>query len=367
MESIDKNVSYTKAVGIILMCFLHSIDYYEYVIKPISMFHMPLFFIMSGYCLKEKYFRMPLYFIWRKVKSLWWVYVKYSILFILLHNILFSLHVLDSHYWYQHPYTNEQFVKELIGVFTHMENHELMLGQFWFVKSLFFASLIAFSLLFFVNRVEKRYNLSVRQNTLVLSGLIMVGGLFTMTLNYMQQSFTSFNISPREFIATLFIIIGYSLKKLIIRMFPVYMIGISLILILISTYFAFYGLMKDDFHKTINYIPYLITAVTVTWSIYSLPWHKLRNNVSKVLLYIGNNTLPILIWHVLCFKIISLVIIVLFGLPSYELGEFQVIFRYSDKGWFVVYTIVGVFMPLLIKQLFTKASETYRVIINKHL
>ena len=358
MSQINQNVTYTKAVGIILMVFLHSIDFYEYVIKPISMFHMPLFFIMSGYCLKEKYFRMPLYYIWRKVKTLWWVYVKYVIIFILLHNIFCSLYLLDSHYWSQYPYTNEQIVRELMGVFVHMENHELLLGQFWFVKSLFIASLIAFSFLYIVNRVEKKYNLSIRQKTFCFSVLIMGGAFFTMTLNYMKLSFTSFNISPREFLAALFIIIGYSMKELKVRLFPCFMIGISIILIFVNTYFAFYGLMKDDFHKTINYIPYIITAVTVTWSIYSLPWHKLCNSISKVLLYIGNNTLPILIWHVICFKLVSFLIIVLFGLPCYELGEFQVIFRYADKGWFVLYTIVGVFVPLIVKYYFVKVSRT---------
>lgn len=367
MSQINKNVTYTKAVGIILMVAAHSNDFLEYFNKPISMFHMPLFFIMSGFCLKDLYFDNPYSFIRRKMKTLWWVYVKYSIIFILIHNIFCSLYLLDSRYWSQYPYTKEQIVREIMGVFVHMENHELLLGQFWFVKSLFIASLIVFLFLYIVKRVEVFYNMSFRQKTICFSVLLMGGTIFTMFLNYWHWTFDFFQISPREFLSANFILLGYGINKFKIGCFSTVQIVFSFLFLLLTTQFCFFGFMKDDFHVTIRIIPFIITAVLITWSIYSLPWSFLHGICSKVLLFIGNNTLSILVWHVLSFKVVSLLIVLLYGLPFYELGEYHVIYRYADQGWLIMYTLVGVFMPLLIKCFLSKATETFNVMINKYL
>lgn len=61
---------------------------------------------------------------------------------------------------------------------------------------------------------------------------------------------------------------------------------------------------------------------------------------------IGNNTLPILTWHMLCFKIVSILIINFYGLPMARLAEFPVIEEYSKQGWFLLYFLVGVLVPL---------------------
>lgn len=48
----DETVSICKAFGIILMVMIHAgIPGDTFV----SMFHMPLFFVMSGFCFKDKY------------------------------------------------------------------------------------------------------------------------------------------------------------------------------------------------------------------------------------------------------------------------------------------------------------------------
>ena len=61
---------------------------------------------------------------------------------------------------------------------------------------------------------------------------------------------------------------------------------------------------------------------------------------------IGNNTLTILTWHFLCFKIVSLIITFAEQLPVGQLADFPVISDYSRQGWFVMYFIVGLFLPL---------------------
>lgn len=64
--------------------------------------------------------------------------------------------------------------------------------------------------------------------------------------------------------------------------------------------------------------------------------------------FIGEHTLEILTWHFLCLKIVSLVVIGLYGLPVNRLAEMPIIGEYANKGWFIAYFIVGVGLPLFV-------------------
>lgn len=70
------------------------------------------------------------------------------------------------------------------------------------------------------------------------------------------------------------------------------------------------------------------------------------NKICDWLTYIGDHTLTILTWHMLSFKIVSLLIINVYGLSMARLAEFPVIEEYSKQGWFLLYFFVGVLVPL---------------------
>ena len=77
---------------------------------------------------------------------------------------------------------------------------------------------------------------------------------------------------------------------------------------------------------------------------------KFNNEAIRILIYIGNNTLTILTWHFLSFKIVSLVIILIYQLPIERLAEFPVITEYSVKGYFILYFLIGAIVPLLLSK-----------------
>ena len=52
---------------------------------------------------------------------------------------------------------------------------------------------------------------------------------------------------------------------------------------------------------------------------------------TKALDFIGKNTLTILTWHFLAFKLVSLSIIGIYDLPIERLAEFPVIKEYSQQ------------------------------------
>ena len=74
-----------------------------------------------------------------------------------------------------------------------------------------------------------------------------------------------------------------------------------------------------------------------------------EGRVRNVLVYVGNNTLTVLTWHFLCFKIVSLIIVRLYDLPIEQLACFPIIPEYVS--WWVVYFIVGAGVPLTVLNL----------------
>ena len=88
----DSAVTYTKAVGIILMVIGHS-NCPQMLWDFIYMFHMPLFFIMAGYCFKDKYLQTPVDYVKKKLKGIYLPFIKWSLLMLVLHNIFCALHL----------------------------------------------------------------------------------------------------------------------------------------------------------------------------------------------------------------------------------------------------------------------------------
>lgn len=100
MQHYNPAITYLKALGIILMVFGHS-GTEQHVKDFIYMFHMPLFFFASGFCFKDKNLSSPKLYVQNKLKSIWWPYVKWGLLFLLLHNLLFHLNVYNDQYGYK--------------------------------------------------------------------------------------------------------------------------------------------------------------------------------------------------------------------------------------------------------------------------
>lgn len=81
----------------------------------------------------------------------------------------------------------------------------------------------------------------------------------------------------------------------------------------------------------------------------------------KILVFIGENTLYVLLWHLLAFKLVSMIKVGVYGLPWNMVGCHPVIF--TDEGtWFwILYVIVGVGLPLGIVALIRYCQNHYNI------
>lgn len=170
-----------------------------------------------------------------------------------------------------------------------------------------------------------------------------------------------FVIRDREIMAALYIMIGYYAKGFQSVIASDIWIVISSILfgICIVCLGAVYWPCSMTDIKYQYIIPYIITATFGTLAIFSISKliAKSNNRISDILTYVGNHTLEVLTWHFLSFKLVSLFLIYKFDAPFDKLAEFPTILEYSKDGWWLLYLIVGVTIPLLLNKAFEQIRK----------
>ena len=117
------------------------------------MVSVPAFFVCAGYFFRPDYLECKSTFVVRRVRRLYFPFVKWSLLFLLLHNLLFPLGLLSETYGnaaggVTHPYDWHTAMQNLWSIVFNMSGYDVFLaGAFWFFRALLLAS-IAFLLLF---------------------------------------------------------------------------------------------------------------------------------------------------------------------------------------------------------------------------
>jgi len=165
-------------------------------------------------------------------------------------------------------------------------------------------------------------------------------------LLYFQKSVPYFNIGAKEFLAAFFMMAGYYYKR------DTYgfenhslIIPFAIVLLALGTEFWQCGMLSLTWQKV---FPYSFSALVGTMMVFAISKiiSKSESIMTKSMVYIGNHTLEILTWHFLSFKLVSLLIIWIYGLPIERLAEFPVIGAYAYHGWWIIYLLTGVVFPI---------------------
>lgn len=336
MLTVRKNyLTLVKALGIILMVighsgcpvFLHRFIYY---------FRMPLFFACSGYFFGTIKNRLNLLtFIKKRVSGLYMPYVKWSLLFLIAHNLFFELNIYNQLWGYDgiafEKYDFIQIVKRAVLILFTMDKHEPLLGGFWFLKTLFLSSILVSSLEFL------RYKLSFNEFYIWL--FIIIGMLVSKNYDINLPIFGNTSII---FMGCFYYIIGNYIKK-----FPHYFYhgGINLIAFITLILVAILGKSISMFCQLHDLPVYILLSISgITFSFY---FSKRINKLNPpLLLYIiGEKTYIILALHFLSFKIVTLLYIYMNGLEIEQLSSFPTIDANNSFLW-LFYSIVGVILPI---------------------
>ena len=317
-ESRNNSISIAKAIGIILMVLGHT-HFSKYGNAWVSMVHMPLFFFLSGYCFKEKYIGHFFTFLQKRIKSLYWPAIKWGLVFLALHNVFFHLNLYNAST--SSLYSIRVFLTKAFYIVFTINNFEELLGGYWFMRSLFWCSIISY---FIIKLFSPKFGM-------IALFLISIGLLI------INKRIPYFDIGAREFIASQFFVCGYIYRKsnykweLSKHIYP-----IAIILITTGTFFWRASMGWFQSMTWWKVFPWVSTAFWGIIAIYALSI-KINNSekLSPVFSFIGEHTLEILTWHLLCFKLVSYIIVTIYNQDL------------SPRGWWIAYLLVGCGVPLL--------------------
>ena len=233
-----------------------------------------------------------------------------------------------------------------------MKGVSSMLGGYWFLNSLFFGSIF-----FYLSRKVKI--------NLIFQGIILF--LFSIFLNYFKDHIHVWNFNWLNFYAAFFIWSGHYYKT---NMFNIHksfkFILFSGLLIAIVCMF---------WHSSMTNCPYwgmpiyALSAISGTLMIFGISNYikDFKNKLIELLVYIGGYTFNILTWHFISMKLVSLAIIIIYQQPISRLSEFPVIKEYSEYGYWVIYTTIGVTMPTIGTYVYHKMINSKVSYIKKYI
>lgn len=348
--SRDISISIAKGIGICLMVVGHA--KMPYIVDFIYMFHMPLFFVLSGYCFKEKYLNDFRQFTLRRINGLYFPFLKWGLFFLILHNVLFNLNIYNDQYGYagnvSHLYSLNEFIRHGVigcGLFLYSEQ---ILGGYWFLVQLFWASLIGFGVIYLIRR-------PIIGATILLVICFLIKYLINQTIPYT-------GIGSITILSASFFTYGYALRKMELKINYPIIVGCFLIVVVGS--FLWNTTMQDFTYKqTFFYALTAILGAVMIVGISKVISEKFvgdLKHIKKFLIIAGDNSLIILTWHFLSFKLVSLLVILIEGHPIEMLAMFPVIDNVNIV-YTILYVIVGIGVPLISFALYERFINCIKV------
>ncbi len=317
----DKRIEWldiAKGIGIFLVVYAHArAPYFSYIYN----FHMPFFFLISGILYKTG--GEPKTYILRKIKTLYIPFVGWNLIFIIGKGLI------------RHGALS---FDSILKVVLTLEKDGEFLGATWFLGSLFVISII-FKIL--------DYNLSESsEKKYILLGIFLIWGIIgiEITLPYMIS---------RTLICGFFYAVGY-FGKIFFTEFSlskdmlVYAIVSGLSFLMIGHYNSANMGANEYRYKALFFIGAVLASFAVLFISKCL--EKLNGRAGrclrKAICYIGKNSIDIVIWQFVFFRIVIAVQLLLSNISLKKLWDYYPM--YSEKnGWWLVYTAVGIIFPVL--------------------
>ena len=353
----NTTISIAKGIAIILMVIAHA-EAPGWLCKFIFEFHMPLFFITAGYFFSLKYLNDEATFIKKRVKGLYWPFVKWAVFFLIIHNWMFDLGILNETFGNDaggvtHPYSWHQIQQNLWTIVTAMAGYDQFLcGAFWFFRGLFVASilyLIIYKVVLKVlpTRAAPSVPYIICLLLLLLCGWKTYEGL--RVINLVQGGY-------RDMMGCFFFGCGFIFRQFVDvyhratdRLYvslPVTLVC-AVVVFLFSKYLTANMNWRSTYTQFLSLpvpalLGFLMTYNISRWIDGSKGW------VKRFLVYTGDHTLYIFIFHIVAYKTVSLLKIWYYGLDPRQIGCHMVIHDYSQQDYFwILYTVAGVGIPLL--------------------
>ncbi len=299
MNKLNKRIGWIdqlRGLSIFLVVYGHNFPIFE---KYIYTFHVPLFFIISGFfhprtqdsnSLKKRFKNIIIpYFLWSLMLFLFWFFLGrfYG------ESTKYSLSVL----------------KNFIGIFYAQGGREYMDWgiPMWFLPSVFLTFFI-----FYYTRKIKQIFLQI----LAISVLITIG--FFLPFMFKTHFLWSFDVALA---ALVFYSFGFFFKSFFINLNKKH--SLFLIIAFGVIHFTFFTLnSKVDMYRSIYGNELLFVINGISGSVFYLLFLKTFHQF-KLFEFIGKSTIPILALHLRALTVIKFVLLFVFGFSVFHFSELE--------------------------------------------
>lgn len=312
---------------------------------------MPVFFFFSGFFFSSSKLSSPKEYLRKKVKALWWPFVKWSVFFLIIHNLLFYI------YFEQEFFSCKEIIKQVFLI-PFMYGNDPLIGGFWFLNNLFYSIVIVVALSLFFLRIH----MSEKQIAITITSL-SVFGLIIAQFIYNNLGVNIFSHVVGLLCSLACYALGYmfSVTGIFEKVMKpkVSLVLLSAVLLFLSA--KYLSVLRPFTGFSPALMPYvLFMALTGIYFVYSVS-HFMWGILSSKIEYIGNNTLHILTWHFLSFKILDMILVVTHGLPISSMVSMYHLptDMFFKHGW-ILYAIIGVLLPLVMLALYNEISSVIK-------
>lgn len=309
----------------------------------ISQFFLPVFFIISGFFLKniDSFF----IFIKTKIKKFYIKYLKYYLIFVWIHNFLITIGIYSLDIDYGNKIMKSYSCKEILlqtvkSIF--LAGREPILGAVWFFSVLIIAMIGLSIVTTIIKNIQRKFKIIDKEE---LTFLILFLGL---TFSIFCTEILDITV-PRvnnSISAMILIYIGYYLNNVKkIEFNNIYLFFISLIIVITNTIFI--GKIEFNSNRLKNPLTFLITSVGALYVLGVISKKIENKKISKYLSCFGKYSFYIMFFHLLAFKIGTFCINVVEH-NALTNNIYKLTPTVDSIFEFLIYSIVGIILPIIL-------------------
>lgn len=345
MQKRDPVLDIARGIGIVLIVAGHSGAPGD---KYIYLFHVSIFFILSGWFYHQKYssdFHSMVRFLWGKIKRLWLPFVAANTVFTIMNNLFLQINVLTSDSRIAelpgNIVSDKVSLKDIVGRTLHwcvFDGGTQLGGAMWFLQVLFQISVLYVGIDFLLRRCFTEKTVDVLQG--LVSLVLLITGFTCQQLDWNAWQLATACSSY------IFFYIGHVLHRY--KLFQstgrkgVACGVLSFLILALAVQIGNVDLANNSYRDPV----FLVCCALAGWElIWQVAVFLSRLAPAKRLMsFLGKNTMPILILHFLAFKVVTWCGIQAFGMESYllaALGDDEVCLAFARLDKLLVHGLDG--------------------------
>ena len=327
------------------------------IVQYLNMYHIVLFFFVSGYLYNDKYSLHPKEFIRTRVRRLLYPFLMYNIIILFLHNTLLRLNLYSTDprdgIFFVPMYGFVEILHKALRIMV-LNGTEPLVAPMWFVIPFFIVNI----LFLLIRNITIRY---FKKTDLLITAMAVTSAFVAgFYVNYRGKHIICF-LDVASICLAIFLM-GYMVQRIDLKK---YILGLQaalcvLLLIYICSNYGTIALGSRSFNKSWVFLVGSFTGIYANLYVSSLI--QKNKHLSAFFVYIGKRSFSIMALNFISFKVMNLIYIIIHQAPMRYLERFPVITW--EHYWWAAYLAAGIAIPVFIDFIWDNLISHYKISIR---